>query len=119
MGFSQQVHARIRSGQHEPWTVIRCTPNLHVLAEGVMRSPGINLSREFSEAVKELRQSYDFIVADGPPAGAGADCKPLNAFADGLVVAVRRGEKLSDAIEQAAQWFSRKELMAAITVDPR
>lgn len=116
-GFSQQVHARIRSGERAPWKVVRCTANLDVLAEGFMRSPGVAFSREFSEAVSELRRGYDFIVADGPTASAGADCKPLNAFADGLVVAVRPGAKLADAIERAARWFTRKELMAAVFVD--
>jgi Mrp family chromosome partitioning ATPase len=116
-GFSQQIHARIRSGERPPWKVVRCTANLDVLGEGFMRSPGVSFSREFSEAISELRRGYDFIVADGPTASAGADCKPLNSFADGLVVAVRPGAKLADAIERAAQWFTRKELMAAVFVD--
>lgn len=118
-GFSQQLHARIRTGERTPWTVVRCTPNLHVIGEGFMRSPGVALSREFADALADLRGAYDFIIADGPIAGAGADSKPLNAYADGLIVAVLPGQSLPDAIERAAKWFSRKDLMAAVTFDER
>jgi len=115
-GFSQQMRARIRTGEPRPWTVVECTPNFHVLPEGVLRSPGILLTRAFPQAVQELRRSYDFIVADGPVVGAGSDHKALDAVIDTLVFAAGPGEPLEDAAGQISRWFTNKDLVAAVPV---
>jgi Mrp family chromosome partitioning ATPase len=116
-GFSQQIHARIRDRNRGPWTVAECSPSLHVLAEGIMRSPGILFSQEFAMAVAELRTRYDFIVADGPTVGTGGDLKPLNVLTDGIVVVVHPKGDLPAALDTAAKWFTQKEFAAAVFAD--
>ncbi len=116
-GFSQQIHARIRDRSRGPWTVAQCSPSLHVLAEGIMRSPGILFSQGFAMAVAELRTRYDFIVADGPTVGTGGDLKPLNGLTDGVVVVVHPKGDLPAALDTAAKWFTQKEFAAAVFAD--
>jgi Mrp family chromosome partitioning ATPase len=116
-GFSQQLRARRRATSHTPWKVVRCSDALHVLAEGVVRSPGILLSREFADAIAELRGSYDVIVVDGPIAGLGVETKPLDAVTDGIAVVARTGSQPADVLDRARGWFGRKELFAAVPAD--
>lgn len=84
-GFSRQIRMRARGGPRE-WTVVECAPTLHVMAEGVMRSPGLILSNHFEDAVRSFRNYYDFIVIDGPIASAEVDCRALDSVIDGLVL---------------------------------
>jgi Mrp family chromosome partitioning ATPase len=116
-GFSQQLRARRRAGTRTPWKVVRCSDALHVLAEGVVRSPGILLSREFPDAIAELRGAYDVIVLDGPIAGLGIETKPLDAVTDGIALVARGGAQPADALDRARGWFGRKELFAAVPAD--
>jgi Mrp family chromosome partitioning ATPase len=116
-GFSQQLRARRRAASHTPWKVVRCSDALHVLAEGVVRSPGILLSREFADAIAELRGSYDVIVVDGPIAGLGVETKPLDAVTDGIAVVARSGVQPGEVLDRARGWFGRKELFAAVPAD--
>lgn len=112
-GFSQQMHARTRKSERKPWVVVRCSPNLDVLAEGIVRSPGVLYSQQFSEAVAELRRYYRVIVCDGPIIG-GADAKPLDAVTDGLVVVGASQQALMSSLDRAAKWFGHKQLFAAV-----
>ena len=116
-GFSQQLRARRRAATRTPWKVVRCSDALHVLAEGVVRSPGILLSREFADAIAELRGAYDVIVLDGPIAGLGIEIKPLDAVTDGIALVARGGTQPADALDRARGWFGRKELFAAVPAD--
>ncbi len=116
-GFSQQMRTRIKTGQHHPWVVVRCSPSLHVLGEGVVRSPGILFSQEFSEAIAELRRCYDVIVADGPVTGIGAEHRPLDAASDGVVFVIPKDAPLGEGLDRASKWFNRKELMAAVPAE--
>jgi Mrp family chromosome partitioning ATPase len=116
-GFSQQMRARIRAGTTKPWAVIRCSPTLHVLGEGLLRSPGIIFAQEFGRAVAELRRYFDVIVIDGPFIGMGAEHKPLDDVTDGVVIAVPALDSLLEALERGAPWFTKKELMAAVPAD--
>jgi Mrp family chromosome partitioning ATPase len=112
-GFSQQMHARTRKGPKRPWIVVRCSATLDVLAEGIVRSPGVLYSQQFAEAVSELRQYYRVIVCDGPVVG-GADARPLDAVTDGLVVVAPSERKLMNSLDGAAKWFGKKQLLAAV-----
>jgi Mrp family chromosome partitioning ATPase len=85
LGFSQQLSSR-SEGRPAGWTVIECSPTLHVLAEGIMRSPGLILSVRFEESLLTLRTYYDLIVIDGPPASAEVDCRALAGVVDGAIV---------------------------------
>ncbi len=84
-GFSQQLNGRTQGAQAAPWSVLGCSKSLHVLAEGMMRTPGLMLSRHFADCLRELRGYYDFIVIDGPTASLDVDAGALNAVTDGIV----------------------------------
>ena len=56
VGFSQQLRSRINGSPERRWTVIGCGKSLHVLAEGMMRSPGLLLSQQFSDGVRAARK---------------------------------------------------------------
>jgi hypothetical protein len=113
------MRARLKSSHRQPWVVVRCSPTLDVLGESVMRSPGLLFSQGFAEAVTELRQCYDVIVADGPVIGVGADHKPLDATTDGLVFVIRAGAPLGEALDRATRYFKRKEFIAAVSSEQR
>lgn len=110
-GFSRQLYARARSGERTPWSVARCAPNLSVLAEGTLRTPGLLPSVQFSQALAELRRAYDIIVADGPIAGSTADARALDGVADGVMFAVSAGAHASDGLKLASQFFGDKPLL--------
>lgn len=117
-GFSRQLYARARSGERTPWSVARCAPNLSVLAEGTLRTPGLLPSMQFSQALAELRRAYDIIVADGPIAGSSADARALDGVADGVMFAVSAGEHASDGLKLAAEFFGDKPLLWIIHTHP-
>jgi Mrp family chromosome partitioning ATPase len=111
LGFSQQVSAH-REGQG--WTVIECSPTLHVLAEGIMRSPGLILSMRFEASVLSLRTYYDLIVVDGPPASTEVDCRALAGLVDGaIVVAPHHG---SPDLARACALFGERRFSTVVGV---
>jgi Mrp family chromosome partitioning ATPase len=110
-GFSQQLHARI-SGGRERWTVVECQKSLHVLAEGLMRSPGLLLSKQFESCLVDLRTYYDLIVIDGPPASLEVDCRALDSVADGLLIVCPSAG--SPALLRARNAFSEEKRFFAV-----
>jgi Mrp family chromosome partitioning ATPase len=117
-GFSQQLNGRAQgSGSGARWTVMGCTRSLHVLAEGMMRSPGLMLSRQFADCLKELRTYYDFIVIDGPSASLDVDSGALDAVTDGIVTVCPA--KGSQAIAHMQSLFARKRFSAFATAPDR
>lgn len=93
-GFSQQLMARRQARHPEPWVVMRCSANLHVLGEGRFRSPGLVASREFENAIQELREQYHVVIVHGPSLAKSEDLRPL-AFQSQGVVVVRTGQPAS------------------------
>ena len=84
-GFSQQLRAQRQPGQ--PWAVVRCTPNLQVLVEGRMRSPGLLTSRAFHGAIQELRDQLHVVVIHAPPLDRPGDLRPLADVGQATVLA--------------------------------
>lgn len=86
-GFSQQLHQRgsAAQGSLSQWVVARCSARFDVLAEGVMRAPGLMATAQFELAIAELRRFYDFIVIDGPPLSLAEDCRVLDRVVDGML----------------------------------
>jgi len=58
-------------------------------------------SRRLSEAFRELRQEYKFIVIDSPPIMAATDAVILSVLADGVLLVVRSGDTPKDAFTRA------------------
>jgi Mrp family chromosome partitioning ATPase len=111
-GFSEQMRRRMNGTSEDPWTIVRCAPNLYVLAEGLVRSPGLLPTVHFSDSVRELRRAYDLIIIDGPAGGMSVDTRALDGVSDGIVLAGQ-----SDLLDRAASWFSKKQLMAVVSAD--
>ena len=109
-GFSQQLRDRIDGGEQARWAVMSPQRSLHVLAEGVMRSPGLILSKQFSLALRELRTYYDLIIIDGPTSSLDVDCKALDAVIDGLITVCP--SKGSPALANLQTLFSQKRFSA-------
>jgi Mrp family chromosome partitioning ATPase len=99
-GLSQQLRARAQHSQ-EPWTVLECTPTLHVLAEGIIRSPGTILTVQFDRGTKSLRTYYDIILLDGPDLTSRSECNALSTVVDGIVYVESQshGAELGEAAE--------------------
>lgn len=112
-GFSQQLRNRINKGDRTRWTVLAPMNSLHVLAEGVMRTPGLVLSRQFAEALKEMRAYYDLIIIDGPTSSLDVDSNALDSVIDGLITVCPAGGSPSVARLQAL--FSSKRFSAFAT----
>jgi len=112
-GFSQQLRDRINGNSDRRWTVVSCGKTLHVMAEGMMRSPGLLLSRQFSDGLADLRNYYDFIVIDGPSASLPVESQALDAVAHGVVyVSSKQG---SSALAQLQALFRDKRLQSVVT----
>jgi Mrp family chromosome partitioning ATPase len=112
-GFSQQLRDRINGNAERRWTVVSCGNSLHVLAEGMLRSPGLLLSRQFSEGLADLRNYYDFIVIDGPGASLPVESQALDAVANGVVYVC--GKQGSPSLAQLQALFREKRLQTVVT----
>jgi Mrp family chromosome partitioning ATPase len=113
-GFSQQLRDRINGNSERRWTVVGAGKALHVLAEGMMRSPGLLLSRQFSEGLADLRNYYDFIVIDGPSASLPVESQALDAVANGVVYVC--GKQGSPSLASLQSMFSEKRLQTVVTI---
>jgi Mrp family chromosome partitioning ATPase len=111
-GFSQQLRARIQGAKEGRWHVVECTEALHVLAEGVMRSPGLLLSNQFEQAMRELRSYYDIIVLDAPLAPGEAEGQALADVLDGVVIVAPKDRK--SEIADVSRIFGRKNLLRVL-----
>src|SRR5690606_31631787 len=91
-GFSQQLGRRLRqpAGANLAWQVVECLETLHVLVEGVIRSPGAILSQHFEKCLQDMRTQYDVILVDGPPMGSDAECRAFVEIIDAAVVCSAR-----------------------------
>jgi Mrp family chromosome partitioning ATPase len=117
MGFTQQIHRRAAEGTRGPWAVIRRSNTLSVMAEGLIRMPGMLTSPEFARAVEQLRELYDVIVLSGPPAGRGADARAFADIIDVMVFALEAGRDVGEAVRMVARRLKDKRV-AAVVVDP-
>ncbi len=93
-GFSQQLMARRHDKRPRPWTVLRCSPNLAVLAEGRLRSPGQLISDDFARALRELAEQHHVVVLHAPALGYQAELRALHGLVQGVVL-VRAGSASS------------------------
>jgi len=112
-GFSQQLRDRVNGSVERRWTVVSCGKVLHVLAEGMMRSPGLLLSRQFSDGLADLRNYYDFIVIDGPTTSLPVESQALDAVANGVVFVC--GKQGSPALAQLQALFREKRMQTVVT----
>ena len=112
-GFSQQLRARVNRNVDRRWTVIGCGPTLHVLGEGMMRTPGLLLSRQFAEGLGELRNYYDFILIDGPSTSLEIESQALDAVADGVIFV--SDNDLTPSLARVQSLFGQKRIKVVVS----
>ena len=81
---------------HEP-------SGLHFLASGA-KPPNpteILQSRVSHDLIRELCDSYDMVIIDGPPLLPVADAAVLSTIADGVILVVQHGKTTRDAVADA------------------
>jgi hypothetical protein len=113
LGFSQQLRARAYNDQ---WHVVEITPTLHVMAEGIMRSPGLILSSHFEDSLRSFRSYYDFVIADGPLLSAEVDCRAFDSVIDG--VAIVSTSPASPWLSGSPALFSDKRYSTVVSIGP-
>jgi Mrp family chromosome partitioning ATPase len=86
-GFSQQIMARLHGRQVKPWLLVRCSPNLQVLAEGRLRSPGLVASSGFERAVQELGQAHHVVVIHAPALDRAVELRALDTMTQAAIIA--------------------------------
>lgn len=112
-GFSQQLRDRINGSIERRWTVVSCGKVLHVLAEGILRSPGLLLSQQFSDGLADLRNYYDFIVIDGPSTSLPVESQALDAVSNGIVYV--SDKPTSPGLSRLQALFREKRLQTVVT----
>lgn len=85
-GFSQQLMARRHAPQPRPWVVVRCIPNLNVLVEGRLRSPGVLASPEFARAVHDLLDQHHVLIIHSPLADKRTELSTLGSMTQAVVI---------------------------------
>jgi capsular exopolysaccharide synthesis family protein len=90
--------------------------NLTVLPAGVPPSHPAELlgSTAMRRVIEALRQRYDRIVIDMPPAAPLADAQILSPLVDGIVVIVRAGVTPRPAIERTLAGFDRAKVLGLV-----
>lgn len=111
-GFSQQLHARVHGEIVQGWAVLGCTPTLHVLGESMFRSPGMLLSKQFEDSMRELKTYYDIIVVDAPDLSFDLDCRALDVLADGIIVVTP--PNVADPVSALRPFFSSRVISTVI-----
>lgn len=77
--------------------VVGCLTNLHVLAEGVIRSPGALLSPRTQSFLARVRKTYDLVILAGPSVDQHPDYGAFERLVDGLVYVVPEGRTTDGA----------------------
>jgi capsular exopolysaccharide synthesis family protein len=79
--------------------------NLHLLPSGPIppSPPELLGSERFAALIGDLRESYDWVLIDSPPASSLADSTLLAALADMVVLVVRHAETDRDLVIKTVQ----------------
>jgi polysaccharide biosynthesis transport protein len=79
--------------------------NFYVLPRGVLppNPADLLMSRKMQEVLTELRNSFDFVLIDSPPAIAVSDAAVLSAFCDGVLLVFRGQKTTAQAARRAVE----------------
>jgi capsular exopolysaccharide synthesis family protein len=80
------------------------TPNLSVIPSGAIPPNPSELlgSTKMRQMVKQLAESYDFVVVDSPPVST-PDSLILSALVDGVILVIRCGDTPRELVSRAKQ----------------
>ena len=79
--------------------------NFYVLPRGVLppNPADLLMSQKMREVVDELRQSFDFVLIDSPPAIAVSDAAVVSALCDGVLLVFQGKKTTAQAARQAVE----------------
>lgn len=60
-------------------------------------------SKSMAELIRELEQTYDYILIDAPPVNAVTDPQIISKMADGVILVIRSGVTENDSAKQAVE----------------
>ena len=99
--------ANVLAGQIGLRSAIRDTTvsNFYVLPRGALAPNPADLlmSRKMQETLTELRNSFDFVLIDSPPAIAVSDAAVLSAFCDGVLFVFHGQKTTAQAARHAVE----------------
>jgi capsular exopolysaccharide synthesis family protein len=99
--------ANVLAGQTGLRSAIRDTTvsNFYLLPRGSLAPNPADLlmSRKMQETLTELRNSFDFVLIDSPPAIAVSDAAVLSAFCDGVLFVFHGQKTTAQAARQAVE----------------
>jgi capsular exopolysaccharide synthesis family protein len=99
--------ANVLAGQTGLRSAIRDTSisNFYVLPRGALppNPADLLMSRKMQETLNELRNSFDFVLIDSPPAIAVSDAAVLSAFCDGVLFVFHGQKTTAQAARHAVE----------------
>jgi len=96
-------------GQKDDPMIIEYRTNFHVVGlESAAKDPGKLLrSSRLNKLIEVARETYDFIVIDGPPSLGLSDSKVLLSLVDTLVFVIRWNDTASNIASEAIEELNR------------
>lgn len=94
-----------RAAEWMAYTKIGEPATLHILPSGPIppSPPELLGSERFSDLLAQLREAYDWVLLDSPPAATLADSTLLAALADMSILVVRHNQTDRDLVRKALQ----------------
>lgn len=79
--------------------------NFYLLPRGVLppNPADLLMSRKMQEVLNDLRNSFDFVLIDSPPAIAVSDAAVISAFCDGVLLVFHGQKTTTQAARQAVE----------------
>jgi len=90
--------------------------NLHVLAAGALPSNPAELlgSQGMREVIAALRDRFDYVIIDTPPALPVADAEVVCNLTDGIIFVVRAGSTPREQVQRAMGNFGRDRIVGVV-----
>jgi capsular exopolysaccharide synthesis family protein len=99
--------ANVLAGQTGLRSAMRETSvkNFYLLPRGVLppNPADLLMSRKMQEVLNELRNTFDFVLIDSPPAIAVSDAAVISAFCDGVLLVFHGQRTTAQAARQAVE----------------
>ncbi|MCS7307455.1 MAG: polysaccharide biosynthesis tyrosine autokinase [Aquificaceae bacterium] len=82
--------------------------NLHIIASGPLPPNPVELlhSEKMNELLQRLKQEYEVILIDGPPAMGFADAYIVSSYADGTILVVSEGKAKKEELKHSLRTLS-------------
>jgi len=97
------------------------TPGVHVLTSGPLANAGANLlhSPLLESILEELRNEFDMVLIDTPPANQLTDSRIVGRFSDAVILVTRAGRTTRESASAVVSRFmaDRTHLLGAILND--